>query len=661
MTSNEEAVCFLCAASHDDDASRVQRRDPRVILEELERRAHQELQELLRQRASQQQVLEAFAIARSRLEEERVNTKRQVGIVKTKIRACEGSKEAKLKRKRRQVLDLQERVDHVSKEVEELDAHHERTKASLGLQRQEWETQVRVIRESIYMLECEIKKGDVPPGPLSLRWLDSRMGHLVSCFVVIENAVVALLGIAAPDMLGLQLLRVLSIIAFQAELSLNLIFYQGMFLCGHLGRVWANWLDLMTVVVGTIACTGCIQDTSIQPIFQALLLARSLHAAWVLTGIMFSDLSWVEGTVFQTFLLASVTLNGAILGVKLEYPHLSVWQYWDNMVLCSFAFEMVCLLALHGWSFLLDHKHAIANRVDCVLTLMGVCLAWLAPLLLKAQRAMGMHADASFLEQAGKVFGITRLFRLIRLVRSVTPLRLLVHGTVRGIRGMMWVVVLTAALLYMSALLGRQILRISGVDGEAYEPFASISEAIFDLFMAMNADIGKFEPLLQQVPLSKYAMMLFIVVTNWSIFSILTAVVCKHVSQAAEEAEGEREAEERSKHKQSKIKYLGIIFQTLDVNGSGLIDAEQFFRLLRDDTESEQLCNELCKVSGMEKEELPQVWLIFSQNDISEGKYMTRSGFTKAFNGDCDNLATERVTMKILGRLRSIEHTCLQR
>lgn len=59
----------------------------------------------------------------------------------------------------------------------------------------------------------------------------------------------------------------------------------------------------------------------------------------------------------------------------------------------------------------------------------------------------------------------------------------------------------------------------------------------------MNGDMAPMEDLYTKVPVSKLALGIFVVITNWAIFSIMTAVVSDNMARVTQATEEEDEAE----------------------------------------------------------------------------------------------------------------------
>mmetsp|Transcript_109709 Transcript_109709/g.321130 ORF Transcript_109709/g.321130 Transcript_109709/m.321130 type:complete len:252 (-) Transcript_109709:32-787(-) len=227
--------------------------------------------------------------------------------------------------------------------------------------------------------------------------------------------------------------------------------------------------------------------------------------------------------------------------------------------------------------------------------------------------------------------------------------------------------VLTVGVLYICALIGVQLVGQGWVlphhlsEEEAEEvknTFADIPESIFNLFKAMNADLGGVEPLLNAVPVSKYIMMAFMVVTNWAIFSILTAVVSDNMAKVTEEHDAEIEHQEEVTGRAVKADKLASVFKRADRDGDGEIDLREFHSMLKDEVGAE----ELCKITGLLPDDLEELFdLLATENEkTTPSNTISHDGFMKLLEKERTQV-TARSMMKIEKRLTGLEDLLRQR
>merc|ERR1712187_523922 len=98
-------------------------------------------------------------------------------------------------------------------------------------------------------------------------------------------------------------------------------------------------------------------------------------------------------------------------------------------------------------------------------------------------------------------------------------------------QGMMWVLALTAVILYVFSLLAVKLIGHGLIfGGPDHVPdgmegiFPNVLQSMFVLFMAMNGDPEFLQPMFKAIPVSKLFYVLYMILSSWAILSILTAV-----------------------------------------------------------------------------------------------------------------------------------------
>jgi hypothetical protein len=212
--------------------------------------------------------------------------------------------------------------------------------------------------------------------------------------------------------------------------------------------------------------------------------------------------------------------------------------------------------------------------------------------------------------------------RLVRIVKSVPPLYDLVKGMASALHGISWVIVLTFLVLYMFALLAVKLigegLAFSELPPESVrEPFHALFDTFFVLFQVMNGDQSVLEPLFEHAPLSKFIFVVFMIMTNWSILSILTAVVSENMIKVTEHNEKERAEVERQRREERQYDRLMEIFASLDKDGSGDLDLTEFKRILDDNNSTTR--DELCDTANMNANDLVKIFDYLSREPATGG------------------------------------------
>jgi len=178
---------------------------------------------------------------------------------------------------------------------------------------------------------------------------------------------------------------------------------------------------------------------------------------------------------------------------------------------------------------------------------------------------------------------------------------------------MQWVMVLTFVLLYASAILfvslvGHALIPGGGVPEEAQERFGTVVESMFLLFRVMSGDPGPIEPLFSTVPL-RLLCVGFVVISNWSILAILTAVVSENIISATREHQTIEDQDAAIAFEEQRRLRLKTLFMKADKDGDGYLDQDEFYVLLNDKESYE----EFHETTNLERADLVDLFKYLSQ------------------------------------------------
>merc|ERR1719282_34638 len=93
------------------------------------------------------------------------------------------------------------------------------------------------------------------------------------------------------------------------------------------------------------------------------------------------------------------------------------------------------------------------------------------------------------------------------------------------------------AISLLSVHLLREGLLFGGAEHtpeEVHDVFISVPQSMFVLFRVINGDIDELETVFRVLPGMKAAYMLYVVLSNWVIMSILTASATEHMIHVTE-------------------------------------------------------------------------------------------------------------------------------
>jgi len=597
---------------------------------------------------------------------------------------------------------LMQKLDALRSSQQDCKNDYERSK-------QFWNSQLSRLREEaltkkveIKLLEREIEEKEKhlggaipPPGPPCLSFVDGDCFTAIASCIIITNIVTMTMEVLHPHYAtDLYYLDTTFLLFYIFELVLKASYYQGTFLRGPLSVVWWNWMDLIIVLVGMVdlwVLPLVEAESSTGPSYMSYLrilrLARLVRVLKIVHIFLQSDLSWADDAIFQSFIMVVIGFNAILMGIEVETPEYNfAWFYVEQLLLVIFTFELVVRLKKSGCVFFIDRRDNafLWNWLDFIIVVGGIIDQWMLPMVGFLQVLLGSSESKSFrAEEVSQVMNmlrmarLLRILRLIRLIKQIKPLYNLVIGVAKAMQGMGWVMVLTSVVLYVCALLGVKLLGPEGIvwsfersSGSAedmtcaeaekaeLEPserckataaFPDIFGAIFNLFKVMNADMSPMEDLFVFLPATKFIFMFYVVVTNWAIFSILTAVVSDHMARVTEKTEEEAEAEKmRGIHEE----LVQDIFEKLDHDGSGDVKEEDFRRLINDDAE----CAELCEKSGLGAEDMHEFLEILCHKapDQEGGNKISRQEFLKGLQKE-GTTVNQRSMMRVEKRLADME------
>lgn len=530
----------------------------------------------------------------------------------------------------------------------------------------------KVAQELEALLAKAAKTGPEPPGPTCLHFLDGDLFTLVASTIIVVNIVIMVLEFL-DDTYSAEFfwLDQFFMAFYVLELTLKAIYWQVHLLFGPCWLVWWNWLDLVIVVTGVVdmwvmkfLITSGSGSTSFLSYLRALRMARLARILKIIRVFLMSDLSWTDAPRFQSFIMGVIGFNAILIGLEADIPHYFLWYYVEQALLIIFTFELFARLKRDGLKFF--YEDWVWNWLDFIIVVGGMFDQWAMPSMSLIQKMMGQTSGGSNnVGQAMMLLRMARLLRILRLVRlvkNIKPLYNLINGIVKAMQGMIWVMVLTVTVLYVCAILGVKLvghglLLPNDAPPEVLHTFPAVFDSMFNLFMVMNADLSSMEDLMNYLPVSKYIMMLFVVLTNWAIFSILTAVVSENMTRATEEHEAKVLEQEQAAKLAESERRLREIFAEIDSDGSGYIDQKDFEALAKDEIKKQDLED----ATGLDMKTLEDLFAILSENQKSDGQArLDEKKFIESWKTE-SSAVSERSFMRLEKTVKELEGTFHQK
>jgi len=646
---------------HDEDGTSSSKASSMSAAQAAEAsKLREELDKLREKEADHKRRLGELGKSQTELKQEVELTERSIQTTEASLRDLECPPEAQIRKKKEEIAELEG-------DLERLTAVYENKKNAIEERIEEKQRELEVHERALEELEAAANVEEPYPGPSKLSFMDSDLFHAIASCVIISNIWVMFLEFVKNQEEEFKTIDVCFMLFYTVELILNIVYKQRRFFFDSFTHVWGNWLDFIIVVTG-------IFDMFVIPIMtggnkaglswlRILRLARLARVLKIVKIFLHSNMHWAEGPQFQSFMMAVIAINCLVMGLEVEFAGAALWFWVEHLLLVIYTFELLVRLKLNGLHYFCDCKELFWNWLDFIIVAGAILDQWVMPSVELASSLMGNAAGADveiapFMNML-RLARLLRILRLVRLVKGIPPLFTLVSGIAKAMQGMGWVMVLSIGVLYICALLGVKLVGQGMAlpeefrdDKEVMGTFKDIPDGIFHLFMAMNADLGGVEPLVNKVPASRWIMMAFMIVTNWAIFSILTAVVSDNMAKVTESHDEEVEQEEERRKREENRMRLNKIFQSMDKDGSNTINKEEFNKLLSDDLQSQ----EMSELTGLEKDDLDTIFELLARRDAEnpEQLVISHGDFMEGLDRE-KNQVTLRYVMMLEKKLEGIE------
>jgi voltage-gated sodium channel len=520
-----------------------------------------------------------------------------------------------------------------------------------------------------------------PPGPRCLLFVEGKTFMLLATSILITNIVTMVMEMLHPHYkVEFFWLDQFFIAFYLLELVAKAILFQRDLLIGHFQDVWWNWLDLVVVVVGVVdqwlrpmvmplisGSHSQSHSTSVLQFVRMLRMARLARVLKVVRLFFRSDFSWAEGSRFQLFIMSVIYFNSLLMSFEAEYPDFFLWFYVEQILLMIFTFEISLRLKLWGCDFFTRKEDIAWNLLDFLIVVGGVVDQWMMPAIDVVQSLLGMPSSPS--GQVGqfmvllRMARLLRILRLVRLVRSVPPLFTLIVGIVQAMQGLMWVLVLTAVVLYVFSLLAVKLIGHGLLfGGPEFVPddvrgiFPSVCQSMFVLFMAMNGDPEWLEPAFQILPASRIMFVAYVVLSSWAILSILTAVISENMISATEKNRQEQEKEDNAVQWEKNVIRLTGVIAVADPNKNGYIERDEFYELIKDRNKAQELCD---AVGGLTVPELKDLFECLSCTGTGYGGAVRQEDFVEGLQNDSQPVRRREI-LHVERRLAVLERSLMR-
>lgn len=542
-----------------------------------------------------------------------------------------------------EISDLEAKVATVRENLQEVDALWQN-------RRMPYEEDVANICQEIQKLEADLELARMPktqepaaPGPLALRFVDSEAFTAVCNIVVLLNLTTMVLATKYKSYSStFKALDQVFLAWYVIELSTKAIYYQRSLILGKVSVVWWNWMDLGIVVSGVVdqwllplleamSNGGRLDiDVSALRMLRILRLFRIMRFLKIIKASLKSDFAWTESATFEWCMACVIAFNSIIMSLELDIQWAG-WMYVENFLQFAYTFELCARLKRQGCGFFMDVENMVWNYLDLIMVCGGALDLWLVPLITTLQ---GLFMDIEPTNQSSslsttlrilKIMRILRVLRLVRLLKMVKPLYRLLIGVIASMRAMQWVMVLTLLMLYACSivftnLVGKGLLTDSAVSDSAFDFFGSVPKSLFSLFKLMNGDMSVVQPITGSVT-GQLLFAGFMVVSNWAILAVLTAVVSENMISTSQSADQEDQEKHIAEENSKRMRRLTALFKEIDTDGGGTISSMEWQRMMEDSW----LHRELCNATGLQRADLIDYFECLAKDPKQEERFKVRS------------------------------------
>jgi len=301
---------------------------------------------------------------------------------------------------------------------------------------------------------------------------------------------------------------------------------------------------------------------------------------------------------------------------------------------------------------------------------------WVRPVLQFWHHVSGQTAEQldlhmprvnSYMERLILILRIARLLRFLRLVhlmKSIPPLHALMLGLRQSLQGMVWVFLMTLAVLYLAAVLCVTLIgRGLAFDGDPplslAKIFPSVLDSMYVLFQVMQGDTSDLNPLFEVFPFSKAIFAVFMIVSSWALMALLVAIVSASVTGTSERTRQEAEQETAMKKAFANNRRLEELLVGADLQGGSQISGAEFKQMLTD----ECMKAELSEVSGLQQAELVRLFEILASHQVAESGELAcvlqRRDLLDGFMSNGHSV-TQRAMVRLEKRLALMEQAAMR-
>ena len=229
---------------------------------------------------------------------------------------------------------------------------------------------------------------------------------------------------------------------------------------------------------------------------------------------------FVEGALFQNFILAVIIINSIPLGV-MTYPKIMtvagpLLHLICNICVGIFTIEIILKLYVYGKNFFKSGW----NNFDFIIVAISLVPTG--------------GAFSSF-----RVFRILRALRALRLITQLEKLRVIVQAIIDSIPNVGWASVLLLIIFYIFSIMGTTLFAADFPDW-----FGSIGKSMYTLFQVMTLEswsMGIARPVISLHPFAWMYFISFILISSFIVMNVIVGVVVNAISEISADIKKQKE------------------------------------------------------------------------------------------------------------------------
>ena len=229
---------------------------------------------------------------------------------------------------------------------------------------------------------------------------------------------------------------------------------------------------------------------------------------------------FVEGALFQNFILAVIIINSILLGV-MTYPKIMtvagpLLHLICNICVGIFTIEIILKLYVYGKNFFKSGW----NNFDFIIVAISLVPTG--------------SAFSSF-----RVFRILRALRALRLITQLEKLRVIVQAIIDSIPNVGWASVLLLIIFYIFSIMGTTLFAADFPDW-----FGSIGKSMYTLFQVMTLEswsMGIARPVISLHPFAWMYFISFILISSFIVMNVIVGVVVNAISEISADIKKQKE------------------------------------------------------------------------------------------------------------------------